>query len=739
MAEYTRLQNSFAAGYVDPTLHGLTNTDMYNQGLMECENYIPHSLGYLYRRPGTRSTGWSSVRPSSEGGEVRLLALKTPEGPMVVEIRPHTITFRREGVLTTVSISDGDEMFVDAAGGHTVTASVPWEGKDLERLDVYEFEGSLYIVHPDYPPHIVRNASSVLGGLSYVVNGDAPYSINVDGALDMDISDLFCSLGFTCTPVSFEGGKFGRKTEYPSCQTFKGGRWYLAGTVKSPATIYASKAPDERGRYRFGDFRLGRYYQLSITAKYTKTTVYVTNEAKGDIESVTYEDVSNDEVKDYVLGDVSDILDYEVPEDTHTDTTTRYEANNNTTSDPSLTKKIVVVTEATTNSLQAEVNPDDGIELTESDMYGSSVNWLLTQQRVIAGTDRSIWMDTGEPASPSTFDMVQTLQSTVSPVHPVQYGSMIIYVPGDRRSVRGFRYDDNAGGYTVVELSASARTLFDSDVVELALCEGRETILWVLLENGKLLSCTIGATFGWGRHALGGNGRARSMVAYHSDDGSVRLYLSVDRRKGDEVRNTIECLELQDLVQTKVFRLMDCQEDVSSMADDGALDMDMVSERYEGFATGFRWVLHDGWAYPMDDDGAYAPGIVSTENPDDAPVVEVGYPYVSRAKGLWQELPSNSQTSLGMHRRATSIIIQVYRSGNPYCGFMSGTHEKLEQLHRLVKANADATVKPELYTGLVKAPVPSLSDEMVHVVVEAEEPLPMTVLALETRYKLQEA
>ena len=736
MAEYTRLQNSFAAGYVDPTLHGLTNSNLYNQGLMECHNYIPSSLGYLYRRPGTKYIGRSSSYVSPGRRNVRLCALKTNNGPMVVCFYEGSIDIWREGVETGYTIENG-------AQTDSGVSSVPWKGEELAEMDIYEYEGSLYIVHRNHRPHVIEHIKESYWNI-YAENGDeATYTATVAGAVDMPLEDIRFSTGFNCLPVDFKLNMFTYKGDFPSCQTFKGGRWFLSGTDDNPATIYGSKAPDALGNYRFDDFRIGEYYLLVVNSRYVKTTIYTSTESEGSIVSVEYDSSSNQNVQPLVFVSPEDFIDYDVPADTSYDVVKRYTATGQETTSETETKRKTVTTVATTYAVKANVNPDDGIELTETDMYGSSVNWMLTQQRVIAGTDRSIWMDRGEAATPATFDMVQTLASTVAPVHPVQYGSMIIFVPGNRRGVRGFYYDDNAGGYSVVDISASARTLFKADVKEMAMCEGQETILWLLLTDGSLLSCTLGSAYGWASHNIGGDGFVESIVAYHDDDGSSSLFLAVNRRSGTRQWDTVEKLDLEDLVQTKVFTLMDCQHDVpASLLFDGTIEKTGLSEMFHGIIDEDTapYVLHNGWAYPTtfeDESVVYAPGISSTEQ--GAPDVKIGYGYRSRAMMLWQELPAQSaQSSLGMKRKATSMLLQIYRSGNPFGGYWTNQSEKLEQLPRLVKGNAAPTYNPDLFSGLVRIHVPSNTDEMVHAVVQADEPLPMTVLAIETKYVLQE-
>lgn len=44
----------------------------------------------------------------------------------------------------------------------------------------------------------------------------------------------------------------------------------------------------------------------------------------------------------------------------------------------------------------------------------------------------------------------------------------------------------------------------------------------------------------------------------------------------------------------------------------------------------------------------------------------------------------------------------------------------------------------DYYTGIVKLSVPSNTNEQVNAVIECSYPLPMTIQAIEKRYKLQE-
>lgn len=736
MAEYNRLQNSFITGYLDPLLYGLFTTDAYNTGLKECLNYIPSSRGYLYRRPGTKFLDFGVPSTATEN---RIHAMRSDNGPLLFLISEGRVDFfsvdlRRYFYITSSTIynAKGDK------------CSIPWKAEDIKDLSIYEFEGDIYIVHKDYPPHRITVLAQGNFELVATKVKDATYSVPNEGQHEsLSLKDLYIANAFYSEKINFkEGGieTFSSPGHYPSCQTFKGGRWYLSGCTNSPASIYASKAPDTYGSYRFDDFGVGEYYMLHVVVTMTKTTIFENYEIDGSLKSVKYESHIDTEEKVKVSG-----LDSKVPDSTSSTKYIRYkteEATGDTlysdtvdTSNTGITgqtKLLIVETKAETWTLKSDLQNDDAIELTETDMYGSRVNWLITQQRVIAGTNRSIWMDDGSPATPSTFDLVKTLGVTTSKIEPVIHSSMIIFVPADMRSVKAFNYDTDAEGYVLVDLSVTARSLFkDSKVEDITIVEGRESILWVLLENGKLLSCTLGSTYGWAEHQLGGDGVVLSMSAYHTEDDAGELFLAVKRK--DII--TIEALVLEDIVNTKVFTLCDCA--ISLDADGETQDLSKLSQNLpQPYTTGDEiQIVAGGWPrLPF----AFEPINIDV-GPGHRDGIYIGYTYTSRCHMLWQELPvSSGQTSLGFFRKAISMAMQVYRSAGAECGWVSGNKKHLDPFQRLAKSNAVELSPEDYYTGIVKLSVPSNTNEQVNAVVECSYPLPMTIQAIETRYILQE-
>lgn len=737
MAEYNRLQNSFITGYLDPLLHGLFNTEAYSTGLKECLNFIPSDRGYLYRRPGTRFVDFQIPETAKKN---RIFTINSADGPLVFIISEGRIDFFSSNTQRSLTIENGGQYL---STPHEKRHDIPWKEEDLVDLNIYEFEGALYIVHPSYPPHIVKVLGQGSFSFTYETVGQSDAVIPEDPAVSyVSISECYVANAFYCEKIKFnENGieTFDRIGHYPSCQTFKGGRWYLSGCSSSPATIYASRSPDIiNGDYRFFDFSVGDYSLHHLKVSMSKTTIFTTNEEEFDIESVSYssETTTDEEIK-------VDGIKTEIPENVSTTTYSRFKANDEsagtwtgedgaTSADKQLTKKLVVTTTSDTWTLKSNLQNDDAIELTETDMYGSSVNWLITQQRVIAGTSRSIWMDDGSAATPTSFDLVKTLGVSTSKIQPQMYSSMIIFVPADLKSVKAFYYDNDSDGYKLIDMSATARSLFrNTKIKDIALVDGVETILWVLLENGKLLSCTLSSTFGWAEHELGGEGRVESLSAFHRSDDIGEVFLAVER-KG---RVTVERLVLEDIVNTNVFTLCDCMVPLT-LGDNDTVDLQNISQNAKPYLKDdIVQVVAGGWArepFEFDENITYL-------GPGHKAGLYMGYPYTSYCEMLWQELPVEAgQTSLSFKRKAISMALLVYRSAGAECGWISGIKEHLDPFQRLAKTNEIEPDYASYYSGIVKLSVPSLSSDTVNAVVKCSYPLPLTIQAIETRFALQE-
>lgn len=724
--EYTALQNNFSSGIIDPLLWRQVNSQVYATGVKRCINFIPDSRGYLFRRPGTRYADLSVL-----GNDCRVRTLRTPDGPLVIIFADRMIYIFSHNIKLLFTIAS------------------PYQEKDLPSLDIAEFESRLYIVHEDYPPHVLYSSSTTGFTQSMETVGLASYKTL--SAYDKELlnSSTYISGQWFCEQIKFTGDvRFDKPRMYPSCQTFKGGRWYLSGCIQRPSTIYASRSPDVDGNYRFYDFTMSESFLISTEQRLVKTTIYE-SEGSSIIADVQYKADSN-----------SVSIDYDptiaVPEDKTTISSVMYKRDGSVTTLESERYKLVESTEVKTYRVKDNYLPDHAIELTESDTYGSRINWLFTQQRVLAGTQRAVWMDTGVMATPATFDMNRTVSVSSSEIQPVAYSNMIFFATSDKRNIKAIFFDSDSGGYRLVDASLTAKSLFTSNIVSMVVVEGKIDILWVLLEEGKLLSCTLsGNVFGWAEQQLGGQAEIKDIAVYHAEGDMDLLYLLVDRGHANEQMVPIIYLEtfsIEDLVLTEHYRLLDgCIEGKASV---GTNHVDLSNVNMHEFTEGdVLQMSTDNWFKPSFE---YFPGSIEIDVPN-ATHIYVGFPIESSVEFLMQEIPAgNRQTSIGVKRKAVDAKLQVYRSAGGSFGFRTITNSfrvdngkflvrkeadmvGYEEFQRLVRMGMPVeNVSPDLFTGMVPMPVSSFVSDEVTATVMVDVPLPLTIQALQVKYSLQE-
>lgn len=714
MAEYSLTQNSFAGGAVDPLLFALVGSAVYQAGLSKCVNFIPDSRGYLFRRPGTKFAGLAAT-----GTACLIRTLRTPDGPLVVVFLPKQIY-----------------LFPTTAFTDPIVLATDYEAEDLASLNIAEFQSAFYITHRSYPPCRLW-AKSVTGYNAKYDSAtvkEAPYSAL--GTPDATLSEgsIYLTGDWKFEEIDFDRDDIGEvpfteRRSYPGAQCFKAGRWLLGGSINEPTTIRASRSLDAEGNSRFMDFTLSERYFITTYQKLVKTTTYE-SAGSSNIVDVDYENTSGNTTEPYD----STKAYPEVNPDPVT-TSVMYKADGTTTTLETERIKLVETTITETYTMSGTVNADHAIELIESDMYGSRITWMVSHQRILAGTKRAIWMDSGEVLTPSTFDMAQTLGTATAEIQPEIYGSFVFFVSADRRSVRYCYYDSDAGGYKLGELSQTAKHLFTSNIKSIAVMEGALSILWVLLEEGKLLSCTLtNETFGWAEHILGGEtAEVRAMCAYHADADADTLFLMVDRGHATEAGEPImylESLDFEDLNTATTFSLLDGA--VTGEQLRGEADVELAYVNAHEFVEGDKvQMVSDGWPTPVFE---YT-GENVTSPIENAVEVYVGFPVHAEVQMLRQELPAETgNTSIGKRRKALSSSLQVYRSAGGNFGY-----ENLEVFQTLMKMGYPSSTPPELFTGLVNLDVASNVSEEPLAIISTDDPLPLTILSITTKYAIKES
>ena len=132
-------QGSFAAGELSPLLAGQPDTPAYAEGVAASLNGVLGPQGQWQRRPGTLFR----YRLDDDAARVRLLAFEPTTGTAFMLLLTH-----QNCAIFAVTRDD-------AAAAPIATLTTPWSGFEVEAIDVAQSGNTLFLTHPDHPPHML--------------------------------------------------------------------------------------------------------------------------------------------------------------------------------------------------------------------------------------------------------------------------------------------------------------------------------------------------------------------------------------------------------------------------------------------------------------------------------------------------------------------------------------------------------------------------------------------------------
>lgn len=124
-------------------------------------------------------------------------------------------------------------------------------------------------------------------------------------------------------------------------------------------------------------------------------------------------------------------------------------------------------------------------------------------------------------------------------------GSALVFVTRDGKKVREFVYDFGTDSFKASDLTVLAEHITGKGIVDIARQEGPSSTLWMVREDGVLLSLTYDAdeeVRAWSRHVLGGlNAAVESVAVVPNPDGTDDdVYVAVRRTIGGQTVRHVE-------------------------------------------------------------------------------------------------------------------------------------------------------------------------------------------------------
>jgi hypothetical protein len=385
------------------------------------------------------------------------------------------------------------------------------------------------------------------------------------------------------------------------------------------------------------------------------------------------------------------------------------------------------------NFRQVAGYPDYALQRTLYSATADQINWMTSRNgALIAGTAGDEWV-IRNASDPDTAVAQRSSAYGSAAVGVVELNDSLLFVQRRGTKVRdyiGLDVNDDLARdpYSAAELTLVAEHVTRSGIVQLAVSQQPDSILWCVTEDGNLASLTYERNLevmGW---------------AVHTTDGTIESVATIPGDYGDEVWIAVlrdGTRRIERLHPTTPDEALEGDTDDCLYLDAGKL-IDLGTpgtavtglDHLEGLEVA---VLVDGGEHP---NKTVASGAITLDR--NGTKVAVGLPYTS----LVETLPLVAATNAGSTRhqigRAHRIIVDLYESfGLEYA---DATLSTLRWYPLQTRISGDTpNVPPPLDTMPVITTLAGKHDRQPRVKIKQEKPLPATILSLAVSFDLTQS
>lgn len=677
-------QRSFAAGEITPELRGQVQAPAYQMGLAECVNVLTLPHGPLMLRPGFRhAVDWAYPYTQPDPGIVPFVASDT-----------EVFILLFSGAYVTIH---------DTTGALVTTVATPFEISGASDLHWAQSFDVLTVVQPGRQPVAVRRT----GPTTFSVEAWAPNGEAVTGwpgylTLNLTVDSAGTTPATVPWMVSLEYVLRGEPVErvIGSGVVFfdpSDGTLDFSVTTNDPCVhrlyLFVAGAWKKYFVYDAGD---PLFYGQTLTAIQAASSPAVEQERLPPLAwhrpaTYTPRAVGYHQQRKWFGGFPSgeDVLNG-LKLGTELETVW---------SNPSLSTDAVSVELATLmyNQIEHLVSMTDLVVLTRSAVF------------IASGGDATI--------SPTNISVKPRAAIGASPTQAAVTEDAVLFSAARGAHLHEVRYSHEQGGHVVNDISRFAPHLVEGRTVRsMTMQRAPWPILWVVLDNGALLSCTYSPrnqVLAWHRHTVdGGNIKGVAAVPDGVED-SVFL-LCRDFTAGGGNPNRIRLLKLAPMLDSRreALRL-----DRATFRDGGSpLSTLSGLSRFEGETVA---IVADGARLP---DQTVTGGSVAIDPP--ASVIAVGIPYEGRVRTLPIVTERGPAAGDGKQRNLREVHLRVAGAVVPKAG--PSFAEMVEFPPRFNEHLGDP---PEPVNGLASVVVPPAWTDDPELCLRFDEPFPATVLS----------
>lgn len=642
--------NSFAFGELSPEIYGRNDLPQYREAAAELKNILIQPNGSAKRRPGV-------LFINDLAGETRLITMQISA--------TESIILAMEDDALTIYDRDGDEL--------KAFSSAPWTLAKLWDVQFVQTKYDMVFVSEEFQTHI----------LQFDINTPANSTFGPLTTTEPSISEIFPQFSDS------EGNR-------PRAVAFNDERLVLGGTRNEPNAIWGSEIKGlarALGAFCCVNFDPQVFEDKSATFSKNADTITVNNN----------------------IGIISG-TQLQGPGLAPGTTVTAVSGTTVTIAPDTVEQKTNVSIQASTTG--APPRDDAPYTFIMLDSGYIDIQWMKATSTVqdgflIVGTTWGVYAIVGggfggaiTPAAPIS-PRSQTTTGCAN-IQPISADGLLAYVDASRRDVRVIQFSLEGGQFQAQKMTQLASHLFDADIKEIHYQRTPNSIIWVLLETGKLLAFSYSATGGlsaWTKMDFGGTfidsmcvglGENEDFIALSAKDGAnYWLGEFALQNEPDQVKQVfLDKSLIKD--EATAYTVVDGL---------GELEGETVQ------------VWSDGAAHP---ERVVESGEITLNR--EAKYTVVGRKYETKLTTL----PTPEATTL--IKRVSRVFVRFLNT----IGAFAGTDE-FEEIVPFRQGNFTMNEPPALFTGIKEIPYQGRHERDGSITIYTDGPGPFHVLSLSTR------
>ena len=536
--------NNFTAGELSPRLDGRTDIVKYFQGSRKLENFTVHPHGGASRRPGT----------------IFVRAVKTASA------KSRLIPFEFN-VEQTYALEFGNEYFrihkdggTVVSGGSPVEVTTVYTTAQLPDLKYVQSADVMYIVHPSHPVYKITRTSDTAWTFTQVdfrrgpmqddnitdttllangrtgsvtVTASANLFVSTDVGRIIRLHDGFAKItAFTSATVvtATVQENVERRSELMPSMTATTLAFH-EGDPSATGLEHNDRITDTAGNFVKEGFKKGMKVTTTgagtsgnnqtaiLLVQVTEDTmlfapsVDVTDESAG--QSITIAgDLEAD--TDFALGAFSVTTGFPAAVAFYEERLTFA----NTTAQP---QTIFFSVAGDFEDFADGIDADDALIYTIGSNQVNVIRYLSSSRALIVGTSGGEFAVTAsggpEPLSPTNAQIKRQASYGSANIQPVQVGNVTLFVQRAKRKIRELVYNFDTDSYQAPDLTILAEHVTDSGIVEIAHQQEPDNVVWLVLDNGRLVGMTYRReenVIAFHKHLFGGKSDTGKTITVQS-------------------------------------------------------------------------------------------------------------------------------------------------------------------------------------------------------------------------------